>query len=168
MTERTPTTKQIAKWLGILGLAYLALFASLWAYAEYSSSPFREEKKREAESVVQTFHDGYNADQIGKACEALYGCSLSSLAREGWNSYINRVRDRAGSFRTVKTSKIRISIEPFSVRATLVSSFEKGEATETFELDEIDGPLKDGIRNHGPLKIMSYQVEINGECIAAK
>jgi hypothetical protein len=53
MTERTPTTKQIAKWLGILGLAY-------------SSSPFREEKKREAESVVQRFtRDTMPSNSIG-------------------------------------------------------------------------------------------------------
>jgi len=167
MTERTLTTKQIAKWLGILGLVYLALFATLWTYAQYSSSPFREEKKREAESLVQKFHDGYNADRLGRVCEALYGCSLSSLARESWNSYLNRVRDRAGSFRTVRNSRIRVYVEPFSVRATFVSSFEKGEATESFVLDDTAGPSKNGIPEDGPLKIMSYQVKINGECIAA-
>jgi len=166
MTERTPTTKQIAKWLGILGLAYLAVFASLWIYLQYSSSPFREEKKREAESVVQRFHEGYNARQIDRICDEAFSCPDSTDLRRAWNSYLNRVRERAGPFRTVKTSKIRFSIEPFDVRATFVSSFEKEVATESFVL--MDRPPKNGSLDFGPLKIMSYQLEINGESISAK
>jgi len=162
MTERTPTTKQIAKWLGILGLAYLALFASLWAYAHYSSSPFREEKKRETEDVVQRFHEGYNARQIARICDEALACGSADL-RGVWDSYLNQVRDRAGSFRTIRSSSIQVSIEPADVRATFVSAFEKGEATEFFILHEVYEPPNDGIP--GPLKIMAYRIEINGKTI---
>ena len=168
MSERTPTAKQIAKWLGILGLAYLALFGSLWTYANYHSSPFREGKKREAESVVQRFHDGYNARQIETVCDEAFACPGSTGLREAWDSYLNRVRDHAGSFRSVKTSNIRISIEPFDVRAKFVSYFEKGVATESFVLQDIAGTRKNGIPEDGPLKIMSYKVEINGEFISTE
>lgn len=168
MNQRTPTARQIAKWLGIVGLAYLALFASLWIYLRNYTSPFREGKKREAESVVQRFHEGYNARQIETVCDEAFACSESTGLREAWDSYLSRLRDRAGPFRAVKTSKIRISIEPFDVRATFVSSFEEGVATESFVLQDTAGPHKNGIPDDGPLKIMSYKVEINGECISTE
>jgi len=71
------------------------------------------------------------------------------------------VRERAG-----QTSKIRFFIEPFDVRATFVSSFEKGVTTESFVL--MDRPPKNESLDFGPLKIMSSQLEINGKSISAK
>jgi hypothetical protein len=144
----------------------LALFASLWIYLQNYSSPFREGKKREAENVVRRFHEGYNARQIDRFCDEAFACPGSTDMRGAWNSYVNRVRECAGSFRTVKTSNIRIAVEPFDVRATFVSSFEKGVATESFVL--MDSPLKNGSLEFGPLKIMSYKVEINGERISTE
>jgi hypothetical protein len=165
MTQRTPTAMQIAKWLGILGLGFLALFASLWIYLLYSPNPCREKSKREAESVVQKFHDGYNANQLGKVCEAVYGCSLSPSVTESWNSYVQQVRERAGSFKTVTSSEVQVYIEPPGVRATYVSSFEKTECTEIFDLKDFDLPLNDGRVTRGPLKIVRYRVLIGGKQI---
>jgi hypothetical protein len=165
MNQRTPTAKQIAKWLGMLGLICLALFASLWIFLLYSPSPYREKNKAEAESVVQKFHDGYNADQLDKVCEAVYGCSLSSSVKDSWNSYVQQVRDRAGSFKSVTSSKVQVYIEPPGVRATYVSSFEKTECTEIFDLHGFDVPLKDGGSTQGPLKIMRYRVLIDSKQI---
>jgi hypothetical protein len=130
--------------------------------------PFREGKKREAASVVQKFHDGYNARQIDWICDEAFVRPGSTDLRGFWDSSLNRVRDRAGSFNTVRSSKIQVYMEPFEVRATLVSSFEKGDGTETFVLKDTAGPRKNGTLEDGPLKIMSYKVEINGESISTE
>jgi hypothetical protein len=165
MNQRTPTAKQIAKWLGIVALAYLGLFASLWIYLLYSPNPHREKSKREAESVVQRFHEGYNAQKLDTICEVAYGCSVPSAGREGWDSYLRQVRNNAGRFNSVASSDIRVSIEPPGVRATYVSSFEKTECTEVFDLHGFDVPLKDGRVTQGPLKIIGYRVFVDGKQI---
>ena len=53
------------------------------------------------------------------------------------------------------------------MRATYVSTFEKGEGTEIFDLNDFDAPLKDGRVTRGPLKIVSYRVLIDGRQIPA-
>ncbi len=163
MTERAPTTKKIAEWFGIVGLAILILIVSVWIHAQYSFQVLRREKSYEAESVLQKFHDGFNTGQLDRICEAAIGCSVPSIGREGWDSYIKRVRDRAGLFRTVRTSNIRVYIEPPGVHVTYVSSFEKTECTEIFDLKDFD--LKDGVVIGGPLKIVGYRVLIDGKQI---
>jgi hypothetical protein len=103
--------------------------------------------------------------KLAKVCEAVYRCSLSTLARESWNSYVQQVRARAGSFRDVTSSEVQVSFEPPGVRATYVSSFEKTECKEIFDLMGFDLPLQDGRLIRGPLKIVSYRVLIDGKQI---
>jgi hypothetical protein len=160
-------TKQITKWLAILGLTFLVLVVSLWIYARYSFQVFQQAKTRETASVVQRFHEGYNAQQLDEICEVAYGCSVPSFGREGWGSYLRQVRNDVGRFNNVTSSVIRVHIEPPGVRATYVSSFEKTECTEVFDLTFFDSPLKDRRLTYGPLKIVGYRVLIDGKQIPA-
>lgn len=138
----------------------------LWLLAWLTLRPYRIKEQREAENVVQKFREGYSADRLDKICEAVYGCSLSSSAREDWHSYVQKVRELAGSFQFVKHSKIEVSIEPPGVRAIYVSAFEKGECTEVFDLEDYAEPLKDGNPVRGPLRIVAYHTSINGKPVS--
>jgi len=51
-------------------------------------------------------------------------------------------RNRGGSFRNVVRSDIHVMLEPPSVRADVVSLFEKGEMREMFVMKDFDGPLQ--------------------------
>lgn len=135
----------------------------LWFLAWLTFRPYRIKKQREAESVVLKFHDGYNTNQLDKVCEAVYGCSFSSSAKEDWQSYIQKVRDLGGSFKAVTHSTIEVSIEPSGVRATYVSAFEKGECTEIFDLRNHAEPSEDRSLKPGPLRIDAYRASINGK-----
>ena len=107
MPERKRTVRLIG-W-SLAGLILLAPVC-LWLLAWLTFRPCRIKKQREAENVVQKFREGYSADRLDKICEAVYGCSLSSSAKEDWHSYVQRVRELAGSFQFVKHSKIEVSI----------------------------------------------------------
>ena len=159
--------KRRTKWiLGLtLGLVVgLPAFFVLLVWRDFHI--YRIRQQRETVNVIQRFHDGYNAGQLDSVCEAVYGCSLSPSARESWNSYVRLVRNRAGSFRTVSSSEVQVHIEPPGVRATYVSSFEKTECTEIFDLKDFDVPLQNGVVTRGPLKIVGYHVLIDGKLIS--
>ena len=105
--------KRKTKWIVGLTLALvvaLPAFFALLVWRDFHT--YRIRSQREAVNVIQKFHEGYNASQIDTVCEAVYGCSLSSSARESWNSYVRLVRDRAGSFRAVSSSEVQVHIEP--------------------------------------------------------
>ena len=146
---------------GLIGLAPVCL----WLLAWRAFQPYRIKKQREAENVVQRFHEGYSSGQIDKVCEAVYGCSLSASAKEDWHCYIEKVREAAGSLKTVTSSRIEVHIEPPGVRATYVSIFEKGEGTEVFDLGDYVEPLKRGIATLGTLRIDAYHMSIGGELV---
>ena len=137
--------------VGSLGLL-LVLFL-IWAF--HTGQAFNTKWKGEASTVVQRFHQGFNSGDINPLCDTVVLCLGSDSARDSWNSRLNGVRDRAGNLNSIRSSTIRASIEPFSVRATCVASFTKAEVTETFEMSLRDGKLL----------IVSYSAAINGEQI---
>ena len=155
----------MAKWISGFGLALLIFVILLWNLPRFLLRNFNKKQQQAAEEVVQRFHEGYNAEKLEKVCEAVYGCSLSSPAKESWNSYVRKVREQAGTFRTVRSSNVQASIEPFGVRATYVSKFDKAECTEIFDLNDYNEHYKDGAASGGPLKIVNYRVLIDGRKI---
>ena len=161
----TRTAKWIVGLLLGLILGVPAIFVLL-IWREFHNSGKKYE--REGQNAVQKFYEAYNTGNLDRICETVYGCSLSATAKESWNSYLARVRDHAGSFRNAKFSKYRRYIEPFSVRADYLSSFEKAECAERFELNDFDEHPKDGQYTRGPLKIVDYRVSIDGNEIPRK
>lgn len=161
MSPERKRTVRLIRW-SLAGLIVLAP-VFIWVLPWLAFRPSIIEKQRESESVVQKFRAGYSADRLDMICEAVYGCSLSSSAKEDWHSYVQTVRELAGSFKSVKHSKIEVSIEPPGVRAIYVSAFEKGECKEIFDLRDYAEPSNDGSSIRGPLRIVDYHVSINGK-----
>lgn len=150
------TPKRIARFL-------LGLFVSLIPAGflpRYSVEYFKQ--KSEVEQVVQEFHEQYNKGQLEEACNTVYWCSLSQSESHSWNSFAQKVRDRAGAFKGVRFSKIEPSSRTPYISAVYVSSFEKTKCEEIFNLSDLDEPFRGGAKSQGHLRVFSYQVVING------
>ena len=121
---------------------------------------FYSKQRRDTNVVVQRFHQSLNAGDFNKICEEAYGCTGSAaLVRSGWNSVLQEVVGRAGKFQVVKSSDIKAYIEPFTVKANYVCSFEKTDVREIFILRHSDD---------GQLRIVSYQTVTKGVGDAAQ
>jgi hypothetical protein len=132
-----------------IAVALLACLALLWWHEMRS---FGVRQRRDAMAVIERFHEHFNDRDFDKICEEAFGCAGSERVRSGWNSVLQEVADRAGKFRGVKSSDIKAYIEPFSVRADYVCSFEKTDVKEIFILKRFD---------EGHLRILSYQTVTN-------
>ena len=121
-------------------------FLSLSFWHSFRTARIKEEK--EIAVAIEKFHQRLNDKDFIKICEEAYGCSDSNIVREGWNSVLQKVWDRAGRFQAVKNSDIRVYIEPPSLHATYISSFEKSDVKEIFLLRRTAD---------GTIRIVSYQ-----------
>ena len=99
-------------------------------------------RQREAADVIAQFHQRFNAGEFNKICDDAFACRGSTDLRKAWQALLEDVRNRAGSFRSVSHSDIKVYIEPPSVQANVVSVFEKTELRETFVMNDYDGPLR--------------------------
>jgi hypothetical protein len=140
-------------WALVVSLGLLLALLLIWAL--HAEQAFNTKWKGEASTVIQRFHQGFNSGDVKPLCDTVVICLGSDSIRDSWNSRLKGVRDRAGDFHSLKSSTIHASIEPFSVRATCLASFDKAEVTENFEMS---------LRNE-KLLIVSYSGAINGEQI---
>jgi hypothetical protein len=99
-------------------------------------------QKSEAERIVAQFHQRLNAGDFEATCHEAYKCSEFPNLRQDWQAALEDTRNRGGAFRRVLHSDIKVYIEPPSVRANVVSSFERGELRELFLIKDFDGPLQ--------------------------
>jgi hypothetical protein len=99
-------------------------------------------QKSEAERIVAQFHQRLNAGDFEAICHDAYKCSEFPNLRQDWQFALEDTRKRGGAFRSVVHSDIRVSIEPPSVHADVVSIFEKAQLHELFEMKDYDGPLR--------------------------
>lgn len=147
MTQRH--TKRTGTWI-LWTLAGLIVFAPvcLWTLAWLASRPYTIKQQREATRLVEEFHRGFNADDFDAICREAYKCNELPGLKDDWISVLEDTRNRGGAFLHIIHSDIRVSIEPPSVRAELISSFERGELREIFDMNNY---------GDGPLKIIRYQ-----------
>jgi hypothetical protein len=139
--------KQSAKWVVGMASALLLSFASLvW----YGLHVLKAHQVRETVTVVERFHQHFNAGEFDKICDEAIGCPEG--VRKDWHSVLQDVADRAGKFREVKSAKIKAYIKPFEVHATYVCSFEKTDVEEAFVLTGSDD---------GHVRILSYGTVTN-------
>jgi hypothetical protein len=141
--------KRRTKWIvGLLSALILAVpaFFALLIWRDFHVSRVRQE--REAVSAVAQFHKRFNAGEFDKICDDAFACPDSADLRQAWHSVLHGVRSRAGAFKSVVKPEVIVFIEPPSVRADTVSSFEKGEIEEIFVMRHPD---------EGCLKIVTYQ-----------
>jgi hypothetical protein len=99
-------------------------------------------RQREAEELIAQFHQRFNAGDFDAICRDAYKCSEFQNLRKDWQAALEETRNRGGAFRRVLHSDIKVYIEPASVRADVVSAFEKAELREIFVMKDYDGPLK--------------------------
>jgi hypothetical protein len=122
-----------------LTLAVPAFFG-LRIWSDLRASRLRQE--REAVTVIAQFHQRLNAHDFDAICrDADKGSDFPNL-RQDWRILLGDVRNRLGSFKSVRGSEIKVFIEPPSVRGDIVSLFEKGEQREIFVMKEFDERLK--------------------------
>jgi hypothetical protein len=123
------------------GLIVLAP-VGVWLLAWLTFQPHRITRQREATRLIAEFHQRFNEHDLDAICRDAFTCSELPSLRQDWQALLENTRNRVGIFRGVIRSDIRVYIEPPGVRANIVSSFEKGELREIFEMKEFEGPLK--------------------------
>jgi hypothetical protein len=132
-----------AKWT-IAFLSALVLAAPLsfgiWIWNDFHGAGLR--KQREAADIIARFHQRLNSGDFDAICRYAYRCSEFPNLRQDWQAALEATRERGGAFRSVIRSDIKVTIEPSSVHADVVSLFEKAQLHETFEMKEYDGPLR--------------------------
>jgi hypothetical protein len=99
-------------------------------------------QKSEAERIIAQFHKRLNAGDFEAICHDAFKCSEFPNLRQDWQSALEDTRNRGGAFRSVLRSDIKVSIEPASVHADVVSAFEKAELREIFVMKDYNGPLR--------------------------
>jgi hypothetical protein len=140
-------------WTLVGSLGLLIVLFLIWGF--HAGHVFNTKWEGEASTLIQRFHQGFNSGDVKPLCDTVVICLGSDSIRDSWNSRLNRVRDRAGDLISLKSSTIHASIEPFSVRATCVASYDKAEVTENFGMSLRDEKLL----------ITSYKAAVNGEQI---
>ena len=135
--------KRTAAWIGwsLAGLAVSApvcLYALMWV----AFRPYQLRQQREATRLVEEFHRRLNSHDFDEICREAYKCNELPNVKDDWMSALENTRNRGGAFQHIIHSDIRVSIEPPSVRADIISSFERAELRETFDMKDYDGPLK--------------------------
>jgi len=139
--------KQSAKW--VVGMA-LGLFLLLASLGWYGLHVLQAHNVRETVTVVERFHQHFNAGEFDKICDEAIGCPEE--VRKDWKLVLQDVANRAGKFREVRSSEIKAYIEPFEVRANYVCSFKKTDVEEVFVLTGSDD---------GHVRILSYGTVTN-------
>ena len=125
--------KRGAKWIVGLLLALMLVvpaFFALLIWRDFHASRIR--------SAIAQFHQGFNAGEFDKICDHAFACARSTDLRQAWYSVLQEVRSRAGAFKSVVKPEVMVFIEPPSVRANFLSSFEKGEIKEIFVMRHSD------------------------------
>ena len=128
--------------VGLLSALILAapLSLGIWIWRDFHQALVREQ--HQTADVIMQFHERFNARDFDAICREAYKCSESPNLRQDWQSALEDTRNRGGAFRNVLRSDIKVFIEPASVRADIVSAFEKTELREIFEMRNFDGPLR--------------------------
>ena len=83
------------------------------------------------------FYPRFNAGAFDKTCNGAFACPGSADLRHARQALLEDVRNRAGSFKGVSRSDIKVYIEPPSVQANVVS-----ELREIFVMKDYDRPLR--------------------------
>jgi hypothetical protein len=138
-----PSTKRTVMLIGGIFAGLLVLVpAGLWLWMWLSFRSYRIARQLEATRAVADFHQRFNAHDLDAICRNAYKCGELPNLKQDWQSVLEDARNRGGAFKRVLRSDIQVSVEPPSVRADVVSLFEKGELRELFVLNDFDGPLK--------------------------
>jgi hypothetical protein len=101
-------------------------------YASWVSSSRHEERQREetlALQLIAKFHEEFNSTLT----------KSSTPEADPLVSKIREVRSQTGKFKQLGTCKIAGSQEPPSLSAQCVSTFDLGEAEESFSFHSFDG-----------------------------
>ena len=138
-----PSTKRAVVWIGGIFTGLLVLVpAGLWLWMWLSFRSHRIDRQLEATRVVADFHQRFNAHDLDAICRNAYKCGESPNLKQDWQSALEDTWNRGGAFKRLLRSDIQVYVEPPSVRADVVSLFEKGELRELFVLNDFDGHLK--------------------------
>jgi len=130
-----------AKWtIGVLSGLIIAAPLSLWLWMWGDSHWGHVKQRHEAAEVIARFHKHFNSGDLDGIVSDT--SSRPEQTREIWQPALTDLKSRCGNFRAVVKSGIDIYIEPSSVQAHYVSSFEKGQVKEDFVMNYSDGSLK--------------------------
>jgi hypothetical protein len=128
----------VATLAGLILLVPVCLWLVMWV----GLRPHRIAQQREATSLIRDFHKRFNAGDLDAICRSAYKCSELPNLKQDWQAALEDTRNRGGAFKRVLRSDIQVFIEPPSVRADVVSLFEKGELRELFVMNDFNGSLK--------------------------
>lgn len=133
------STKWILRTIGAAVLLMpVVVYIVIWSV--FRAERTREERKTAA--LIANFHRLYNASDFDGICHLAYKCEERPKIKEDWQLALDDTRASGGAFRQTQRFDFTFTIEPRSLKADVVSSFDKGEIREIFTLKDFEGPLK--------------------------
>lgn len=138
------TQRIVVAFSGLL-LAALVSFALV---VRHGYRKWQVKEENEARNLVTRFHENFNSRDLDGICRDWIGCESPESADRIWNPVLEDVKSKCGAFRQVVGSNVEVTIEPASIRAVYVSSFDRGQLREVFAFLNADAS--------GTLKLANY------------
>jgi hypothetical protein len=136
---------RVAKWtIGVLLGLTISAPLSLWLWTWRYSHGGHVKQRHEAADLIARFHEHFNSGDLDGIVSDMSSHSerTREMWREIWQPSLLDLKAHCGNFRAVVNSRIDVYVEPPSVQAHYVSSFEKGQMKEDFVMNDFYGPLK--------------------------
>jgi hypothetical protein len=124
--------------LALLLVVPISLYLLIWR--NFHNRKLRQ--THQAVELVARFHEQFNSGDLDGICNETFNCGSFERLREGWQLVLRDVRNQCGTFRQAVKSDVEVTVEPPSIRAIYVSSFEKGQLREVFFLKDFNGALE--------------------------
>jgi hypothetical protein len=124
--------------LALLLVVPISLYLLIWRNFHNRKLP----QTRQAMELVARFHEKFNSGDLDGICKETFNCGSSERLPEGWQLVLRDVKSHCGAFGQVVRSDVEVTVEPPSIRAIYVSSFERGVLREIFFLRDFNGALE--------------------------
>ncbi len=131
-----------------LGAAFLVCLIVAWWY---SVNVLTNKDLVFAAGLIDQFHRQVNAGESEKIYQEFPVCDQQT--RGYWTSMLSTFHERTGKFVSVVKAERHAYIEPSSIHASYVSTFEKATAREEFAFKVIDGRFV----------IINYKIYVDGQ-----
>lgn len=123
------------KWIGILAFLFLAGLV-LWRSGvgfSFLAGGWLNEDEKQALKMVELFHERMNAGHFDETCDDAHPAFRQAESRQEWLRHMKETRVAYGLYRLRRSQTLKVIMgPPVQVRVYYESTFEQGDATETF------------------------------------
>src|SRR5215471_5667446 len=122
------------KWIGIFPFLFVAGFVLSLSGGDFWFQVGHLDKDRnQARQMVNLFHERMNAGHFEELYDDAYPAFRHDVSRQEWLRHMKETREGYGLYRLRRSQAFDVIVgPPVQVRVTYESTFEQGEARETF------------------------------------